>query len=134
MQSVAGTVFGVLLMIFGFIGMAYFSSLKDCDETETLDSDLSLEIGGDLTESLLESGEEEMQEQNGEELREQTENEFRNIIQETDKVAVDDESSVFFLGIKWDRIVLGILGAAIDGVLGQSWYQFYRDFYYLATL
>lgn len=119
-QSVAGTVFGVLLMIFGFIGMAYFSSLKDCDETETLDSDLSLEIGGDLTESLLENGEEEMQEQNEEELREQTENEVRNIIQETDKVAADDESSVFFLGIKWDRIVLGILGAAIDGVLGGS--------------
>jgi hypothetical protein len=119
-QSIRGTAIGVLLLLFGFVGMTYFSLGEDEDR----DAESS------LTDPLLESSDEEVctrDEHTGTEstdpvveasaIEGETEQTVMNTIPTEKK---EDGSSIMFLGLKCDKKVLGILGAAVDGILGGS--------------
>jgi len=123
-QSVSGTAFGILMMIIGFIGMAYFSSFKDEIIETPVTEEASLEMTRDLTEPLLEI-EIETNNDNDEEIVEDTagENDGSPIAEVSQSCQQDDDTNddiMMFCGIKWERKVLGVLGACVDGILGGS--------------
>jgi hypothetical protein len=129
-QSTGGTAFGILFMIVGFIGMAYFASSEDGIASILVDTEASLELTMDLAEPLLENdGDDQangdvdnkenprqednaLDEINGSPITEGDQSSETNINQ--------DEKMILFCGIKWERKVLGVLGAAVDGILGGS--------------
>jgi len=132
-QSVSSTLFGVLMMIVGFIGMAYFSapeaeenenenenendgsSVSDnqfaCIETET-EAFSELANDNDLTEPLLDNNDNAHDEEAHESERADPSTKI-NEVQE-------NKNTIMFMGMKCDRKKLGILGAAVDGLMGGS--------------
>lgn len=131
-QSPRQTLLGVLLMILGFIGMTYFSS---CTESEIISSlnDLSLvveeNVHAGLSEPLLENtqnvgkNESENLEEGDPPLDDSIggiEALVSNKCQNNDRGCYDKSQHMVCLGIKWDRKVLGVLGAVVDGILGGS--------------
>jgi len=113
-HSFAVTLCGISILLIGFIGMSYFSS-PSYHQTS-----VSSEVSQNNEDTLFESNEHNMQEPLIEELEEeQTENE-EEVMQ--DVLPPDDNSSgnIVFLGIEWSRRSFGIIGAAMDGVLGGS--------------
>ncbi len=130
--SVEKTVFGIFMMVAGVAGMAYFSSPQIMEEEEVpvvsslSSSILPLGMGDGEGNSPLFEGmkqpllDEETQKNNELESGHTSpttvdENEYRSIVD--DQIEIDD-TQVLFLGMKWNRRRLGILGAVMDGILG----------------
>jgi len=148
-KSKTATIFGILMMILGFIGMAYFSLPSDSSssvegegarvgvvpfEQDDVDSNsnlnpTSLEFSGDLTETLLDKDERDSFEQDGDgdgDEEHETSSETLSRM-ESDEHDNDhdngnaDEAIIHLWGMKCDKkILFGILGAALDGILGGS--------------
>ena len=123
-QSVSGTVFGIIMMIIGFIGMAYFSSFEDETIETPVNEETSLELTRDLAEPLLEI-ESEMNDGNNEENAEDAagENNGSQIVEASQSSKQDDDTNdnmIAFCGRKWERKRVGVLGASVDGFLGGS--------------
>lgn len=132
--SVEKTIFGIFMMISGVVGMTYFSSPQIMEEGEVVvvsslsSSILPLGVGeGEGDSALLEEMkqpllDEETQDQKNSEFESGhtspitvDENESRSIVDE--QIEIDD-TQVLFIGMKWNRRRLGILGAVMDGILG----------------
>lgn len=123
-QSVSGTVFGIIMMIIGFIGMAYFSSFEDETIETPVNEETSLELTRDLAEPLLEI-ESEMNDGNNEENAEDAagENDGSPIVEASQSSKQDDDTNdnmIAFCGRNWERKRVGVLGASVDGFLGGS--------------
>jgi CEO family (DUF1632). len=131
-QSPRQTLLGVLLMILGFIGMTYFSSSTE-SEIISSSNDLSLvveeNVHAGLSEPLLENtqdagkNESENLEEGDPPLDDSIggiEALVSNKVQSNDKGCCEKSQHMVCLGIKWDRKVLGVLGAVVDGILGGS--------------
>ena len=146
-ESVVKTSAGIVLMFFGFSGMTYFSppKMSTSEESESLlvennsgevgvDNNLSpmkidgidtlresLEEGsGDQVHSIQEAsqGDNEMDDDqiNDKQIDiESSDAETRNLADHK-----NDGDKIMFLGIFWNRRLLGILGASLDGILGGS--------------
>ena len=131
-KSASGTSFGVILLFFGFVEMAYYSSIED-DDQDYQDVDSS------LNESLLEnSSEEEVCTRNDSPLESTPTTSDEEVCTPDDPVNIEsadqvvevsavgseteqaDHKSIIYLGMKRDKKVLGICGAAVDGILGGS--------------
>ena len=123
-KSVWSTVFGVMMLILGFIGMAYFSSGSKSGSSDAIGSEQTLELSADLNEPLLNADSEDVEngDQHSNNAAISNENEQTQAEQTLENASrkQDDENTIIFLGIKWERRLLGILGAACDGLLGGS--------------
>lgn len=123
-KSVWSTVFGVMMLILGFVGMAYFSSGSKSGSSDAIGSEQTLELSADLNEPLLNADSEDVEngDQHSNNAAISNENEQTQAEQTLENASrkQDDENTIIFLGIKWERRLLGILGAACDGLLGGS--------------
>lgn len=136
-QSVTYTSIGVLMMIIGFLGMTMISisskeiqkDLPPASESFLNHSEgvLPVGIGHELTERLLEP-DCAMSPETGRESPNQriTDEEILPFSESLSEVVANDvnksvnRNSVELLGTKFDRKVLGLFGAATDGILGGS--------------
>ena len=169
--SVWGTLLGVIMMIFGFIGMAYFSSPQvmegdvshnsstnrirnegDNHDQHNRDDDFDQNPQGQnrngctandgivensLKEPLLQQQQQQqhlaedeegqhattnIEEEHGEHsghTSPSTDDETdTNTSNQSHNASIDHSTTVIFLGMKWNRRRLGLLGAVMDGVLG----------------
>lgn len=136
-QSVVKTWAGIALMILGFSGMTYFSTPKtsvvqeggeslsvENNSGEICQENGAIEIDGtdSLREPLLEEGSIDQVDSVHEASEDDNQIHLEISDSETHILADDkDESSkIQFLGITWNRRLLGILGASVDGILGGS--------------
>jgi hypothetical protein len=138
-QSTSQTLLGVLMMILGFVGMTYFSSC--CSSKSEISSNESslVAVEGDilednviaeLSEPLLENERHATNEPETMEAGESSlhHHDCQNVIEalvstkctNNDKGCFAKSQHIVCLGIKWDRKVLGVLGAVVDGILGGS--------------
>ncbi|GFH59138.1 hypothetical protein CTEN210_15614 [Chaetoceros tenuissimus] len=123
-NSIWSTAFGVMMLVLGFIGMAYFSSGSNSGSSDAIGSEQTLELSTDLNEPLLNADSEDIE--NGDQHSSNTatnnENEQTQDGQTLENASrkQDDENTIIFLGIKWERRLLGLIGAACDGLLGGS--------------
>jgi len=60
-NSISSTAFGVMMLILGFIGMAYFSSGSNSGSSDVIGSEQTLELSVDLNEPLLNSDSEDVE-------------------------------------------------------------------------
>eukprot|EP00587_Corethron_hystrix_P004457 CAMPEP_0113303840 /NCGR_PEP_ID=MMETSP0010_2-20120614/4084_1 /TAXON_ID=216773 ORGANISM="Corethron hystrix, Strain 308" /NCGR_SAMPLE_ID=MMETSP0010_2 /ASSEMBLY_ACC=CAM_ASM_000155 /LENGTH=397 /DNA_ID=CAMNT_0000157895 /DNA_START=48 /DNA_END=1242 /DNA_ORIENTATION=+ /assembly_acc=CAM_ASM_000155 len=120
-QSIAGTSIGVVFLLLGFVGMAYFSSAGEDYRDEEA-----------LTEPLLESSDEEACTLRDNEACTSDEG-LMNLVQtETNVVKgsliefeVEEQQTIIAnpkekVGLEYEKKLLGLLGAVLDGVLGGS--------------
>lgn len=113
-KSIPYTLFGLVILLGGFIGMTFYSSPNDLSNTSN-EEELStsnanaLGLDSDLTERLIEQAEAE------ENVLLPDENE---VTREHENLR--GEETIHLLGIPFSRRQMGILGAACDGLLGGS--------------
>lgn len=138
-QSIVGTTFSVLLVLVGFLGMTYFSSPNHGNYYNQNASPLAEPLLGSIVEeaSLCAEGDiHDLEESTVVELMDQidhiidengsNETDFETPIEnrsESSNSGLLDEQNeerISFAGISVDKKLLGILGAAVDGILGGS--------------
>lgn len=137
-ESIVKTVGGIALMIVGFSGMTYFStpespvsSLPATEEDSFEDdsehfcdpnSEMSLDGSDTLREPLLDDTTIEkvsdIHDDNADDIEMHTDPSSNNVQQSADHIV--DAGKIRFLGVTWNRRLLGILGASLDGILGGS--------------
>jgi len=108
-HSFAVTLFGISMVLIGFLGMSYFSCPYQPSKVSKNNED-----------TLFESNEHNMQEPLIEELEEeQTENEEEEM-KDVSPPNKNSSGNIVFLGIELSRRSFGIIAAAMDGVLTGS--------------
>jgi len=105
--SGVATLCGISMLLVGFAGMTYFSSPPSTSNTADMSSndDIILSVSSD--DSC-----------NSDDLRESLLNDDSTGTNNTEDL--ESSRTIIFLGLEWDRRTLGIIGAAVDGLLGGS--------------
>ncbi len=133
-QSIVGTSIGVVFLLVGFVGMAYFSSAEEDDRgeefflTEPLLQSIDEEAFTSCEDEACSSDEEPTDPEPAETNTEDTGASSIEIEAEEQQTRMaripmekkPEPSSIIFLGLECDKKLIGLLGAALDGVLGGS--------------